>query len=329
MRAESNQKRFVSLAPMMEVTDRHFRYFTRLLSKHIINYTEMITCDALLYGPRDRLLEYDAFEQPIAVQLGGSDPNKLKECAQICEQVGYNEINLNIGCPSDRVQDGKIGVCLMLEPERVATCVESMINAVKIPVTVKTRIGVDNHDDYGFLKNFIQLQVDAGCKMFIIHARKAWLKGLSPKKNRSVPPLDYERVYELKADFPDCKFELNGGLLNFDMIQSAIDHVGSAMVGRAFWDNPWIFHKIDSVFYGDIDPVSNRVELLERYIPYMEKNVERGVSINRLSPPLLGLYHQVKGSKKWRQFISEHRHFYDRYFDDMLDLCVELEGGLS
>ena len=328
MRAESNHKRFVTLAPMMEVTDRHFRTFTRLLSNHIINYTEMITCDALLYGPRERLLEYDAFEQPIAVQLGGSDPDKLSECAKICEQVGYSEINLNVGCPSDRVQDGRIGVCLMLEPERVAKCVSKMIKAVQIPITVKTRIGVDNHDDYEFLRNFIQLQVDAGCKMFIIHARKAWLKGLSPKKNRTVPPLDYERVHRLVADFPDCKFELNGGLNNFDMIQEAIDKVGSAMVGRTFWDNPWLFHNTDSTFYGETNPVKSRLELIDKYIPYMEKNIADNISFNRLTPPLLGLYHQVKGSKKWRQFISEKRQFYDSYFEDLFELCRELESDL-
>jgi tRNA-dihydrouridine synthase A len=322
----TQEKRLISLAPMMDVSDRHFRYFTRLLSARIFNYTEMISCDALLNGPRERLLEFDTSEHPIAVQLGGSDPNKLSECSKMCEQVGYDEINLNVGCPSDRVQDGNIGVCLMLDPKKVAECVKAMIKAVNTPVTVKTRIGVDDNDDYEFLKTFIQYQVDVGCNMFIIHARKAWLKGLSPKQNRTIPELNYERVYQLVQDFPNCVFELNGGIRSYDDIQSAIDNVGSAMVGRALWDDPWKFHAIDEKFHGEKNPSHSRSELLEKYIPYMQKNIEREISINPLIQPLMGLFHQVKGSKKWRQFISENRKLDDQLLDKMFELCQQLEN---
>ena len=289
----------------------------------------MITTGAILNGPRERLLEYDPFEQPLAIQLGGSDPNALAECSKIAEQEGYCEVNLNVGCPSDRVQGGDFGACLMLKPDQIAKCIEAMSKAVSIPVTVKTRLGVDHNDSYEELRHFIKTVKDGGCNFFIMHARKAWLKGLSPKENRTIPPLMYETVYKLIEDFPECQFELNGGLIHHNQFEREIVKVGSIMLGRVLWDNPWILHDLDQRYCNkETAPYQKRSDCIKDYLPYIEKELERGTAIQHLLAPLLGFYHQVPGSRKWRQFISTQRKPDVNILSKLFSLAESLDANI-
>lgn len=293
---------------MLDWTDRHERYFLRLISKHILLYTEMITTGALLYGEQKRFLQFNAEEHPVALQLGGSEPDALRQCAIMGEDWGYDEINLNVGCPSDRVLSGRFGACLMAEPELVAEGVAAMSDAVKVPVTVKTRIGIDHQDSYAQLYHFIQSVAGAGCKIFIIHARKAWLKGLSPKQNREVPPLRYEVVHQLKQDFPDLQFVLNGGILSLEAAQAHLPALDGVMIGREAYQNPYMLANADKLFYGDAHPIPSRHEIIEALIPYVEKMQAEDVYLKHISRHILGLFHGVPGARRFRRYISEHAH---------------------
>ncbi|SEH07133.1 tRNA dihydrouridine(20/20a) synthase DusA [Candidatus Venteria ishoeyi] len=304
----TNLPQTLSIAPMLDWTDRHERYFLRLISKHILLYTEMITTGALLYGEQKRFLQFNAEEHPVALQLGGSEPDALRQCAIMGEDWGYDEINLNVGCPSDRVLSGRFGACLMAEPELVAEGVAAMSDAVKVPVTVKTRIGIDHQDSYAQLYHFIQSVAGAGCKIFIIHARKAWLKGLSPKQNREVPPLRYEVVHQLKQDFPDLQFVLNGGILSLEAAQAHLPALDGVMIGREAYQNPYMLANADKLFYGDAHPIPSRHEIIEALIPYVEKMQAEDVYLKHISRHILGLFHGVPGARRFRRYISEHAH---------------------
>ena len=300
--------RTFSVAPMMDCTDRHARYFLRLITRRALLYTEMVTTGAIIHGDRKHLLGFDAFERPVALQLGGSDPAELAQCAQVGASYGYDEINLNVGCPSDRVQSGRFGACLMAEPELVGDCVRAMREAVTLPVTVKTRIGIDDRDSYECLSHFVQVVADAGCRTFIFHARKAWLQGLSPKENREVPPLRYDMVYRIKRDFPDLGVILNGGIKSLDAAQTHLFCVDGVMMGREVYDNPYILAQVDHLLYGDANPVPTRREILERFLPYVETQLARGVRLNQMSRHILGLFRGQPRARAWRRYASENVH---------------------
>jgi tRNA-dihydrouridine synthase A len=296
--------RRISIAPMMDCTDRHDRYFLRLISPHSLLYTEMITTGALIHGDRKRFLAYDQFEHPIAIQLGGSDPKALAQCAIMAEEVGYDEVNLNVGCPSDRVQSGRFGACLMLEPALVADCVAAMNQAVRIPVTVKCRIGVDEQDSFELLCQFIQTIADAGCKVFIVHARKAWLNGLSPKENREIPPLRYDIVYELKKLFPNLTFVLNGGLKTTPQIHEVMPHVDGVMIGREAYSNPYFLAQIEKeIFHYD---ATKRQEVIQAFIPYVEEQLRNNVRLSTITRHIFGLFHGQPGGRAFRRYLSEN-----------------------
>ena len=296
----------VSIAPMMKRTDRHFRYFMRGISKHALLYTEMVTTGALIHGPRERLLRYHADEHPISLQLGGDDPDELRLCARMAEDAGYDEVNLNVGCPSDRVQNGQFGACLMKRPERVAEAVVAMKAEVKIPVTVKHRIGVDDLDQYEDMLNFVDIVSQAKADRFSVHARKAWLQGLNPKENREIPPLRYDEVYELKRVRPDLEIEINGGIKTIESMASHLGHVDAVMIGRAVYENPWLFHDVDTLWYGaESAPCLTRLDAVERMIPYIEEHVRAGGSVFHVLRHMLGLFAGQRRGKWWRRFISE------------------------
>jgi len=298
----------LSVAPMLDWTDRHFRYFARLISRHTRLYTEMITTGALLHGDAERLLAYDPLEHPLAVQLGGSEPRDLATCARLAVAAGYDEVNLNVGCPSDRVQNGRFGACLMAEPGLVADCVRAMKEAVEVPVTLKTRIGIDERDSYGELCRFLEAQIDAGCDHFIVHARKAWLQGLSPKENREVPPLRHEVVRRLKADYPDQGFSLNGGILGLEQAMAQLEAVDGVMIGRAVYHDPWLLAAADRLVFDDLRPQPDRHQVLERFLPYVERELQRGLALKHITRHILGLFHGCPGAKGWRRLISEQAH---------------------
>lgn len=296
--------RRVSIAPMMDCTDRHDRYFLRLISSAVLLYTEMITTGAILYGERDRFLKYNQSEHPLALQLGGSDPGDLARCAEIASEYGYDEVNLNVGCPSDRVQNGKFGVCLMKEPEVVAKCVRSMREAVDLPVTVKTRIGVDNCDSWDEFVHFIETVANGGCDTFIIHARKAWLNGLSPKENREIPPLCYEIVYRLKQKYPEFSISINGGIMTVAETATHLQHVDGVMIGRAAYQNPWFLSEIENEILNGTAP-ETREAVLDRYIEYVDRQIADGVPFYSMARHVLGLYKGMRGARLWRRYISE------------------------
>ncbi len=298
--------RRLCVAPMLEWTDRHFRFFLRLISRRAFLYTEMITTGAVLCGDRKRLLEYDPAEHPVALQLGGSDPTALAECARIAEGFGYDEVNLNVGCPSDRVQSGRFGACLMAEPDLVAECVAAMRGAVSIPVTVKTRIGIDDKDSYEELTHFVGTVAQAGCETFIIHARKAWLKGLSPKENREIPPLRYDVARRIKQDFPSLEVILNGGILTMEESLEHLKEFDGVMLGRAAYHNPYMLAEADRLVFGDNHPIPSRREVLDAFLPYVEKELARGIRLQGISRHILGLFHGAPGGRLWRRHISEN-----------------------
>ena len=296
------------VAPMMDWTDRHCRVFHRLLSRHALLYTEMITGQAIRHGDRARLLGFDSQEQPVALQLGGSDPAMLSEAAKIGEDYGYCEINLNVGCPSDRVQEGRFGACLMAEPLLVADCVAAMHKAIRIPVTVKCRIGIDDQDENEGLNRFVESVAATGCNTFIIHARKAWLKGLSPKENREIPPLDYARVHQLKADFPQLSIILNGGLVTLESALDEMQNLDGVMLGRAAYHTPWLLADVDRLLFQKPNPVANRIEAVTSMLPYIEEQLRQGVWLSKMARHMLGLFHGQPGGRHWRQIISEQGH---------------------
>lgn len=293
------------VAPMLDWTDRHCRYFYRLISRHAVLYSEMVTTGALIHGDRERFLRFDSSESPVALQLGGSQPDDLAVCAKMAEDSGYDEVNLNIGCPSDRVQNGRFGACLMALPELVAECVYAMQEVVNIPVTVKSRIGIDGRDSYEELADFVSIVAAAGCGTFIIHARKAWLSGLSPKQNREIPPLRYDVVYRLKKDFPALTIILNGGINSLDSAVSIKAEVDGVMLGREVYHNPFILNDVDQRFFSDNPFKKNRHEVVEALIPYVQEQLGRGVRLNSITRHTLGLFHGVAGARAWRRHLSE------------------------
>jgi tRNA-dihydrouridine synthase A len=298
----------LSVAPMLDWTDRDCRYFLRLISKHTMLYTEMVTTGALIHGDRDRFLAHHLNEVPVALQLGGSDPKALAECAKYAEQAGYSEINLNVGCPSDRVQSGSFGACLMAEPHTVAEGVTAMMEAVSIPVTVKTRLGIDKLDSYDFVSSFVEQVAATGCDTFIMHARKAWLKGLSPKENRDIPPLEYERVYQLKHDFPHLHIDINGGIKTLQQVQQHLSHVDGVMMGREAYHNPYILAQADQLIFGAQTAIPSRHEIIEHMLPYIEQRMTEGRPLKSITRHLLGLFQGQAGAKAWRRHLSENAH---------------------
>ena len=294
------------VAPMMDGTDRHCRYFHRLMSTHARLYTEMITAEAIIHGNRDYLLGFDASEHPVALQLGGSQPERLAIAARMGQDFGYDEINLNVGCPSDRVQSGAFGACLMKDPGLVASCVAAMREAVTIPVTVKCRIGVDDQDPEEALPALIDHCVRAGSTVFIVHARKAWLQGLSPKENRSVPPLDYDIVRRLKQNHPDLTIILNGGIETIDEARGHIGDVDGVMLGRAAYGAPYLIAHVDSVLFGETHEPISRESVVEKMSAYLKAQFDRGVKPHSVTRHMLGLYHGAPGARAWRRFISEN-----------------------
>lgn len=295
-----------SVAPMLDWTDRHCRFFHRLISRQALLYSEMITTGALIHGDRHRFLEFNGEEHPLALQLGGSNPVDLAVCARMAEDYGYDEVNLNVGCPSDRVQNGRFGACLMAEPNLVAECIAAMKQSVLIPVTVKSRIGIDERDSYEELVHFITTVADAGCKSFIIHARKAWLSGLSPKQNREVPPLRYDVVFQLKSDFPFLEFILNGGVTSLEQAEEALQFLDGVMIGREVYQKPYLLAEVDRRLFGASDDILTREQTLSLLIPYIQQELKKGVRLHSITRHILGLFHGRPGARAWRRFLSDH-----------------------
>lgn len=291
---------------MMDWTDRHERFFLRLITRRAMLYTEMVVADAILHGPRDRLLGFDPAEHPVGLQIGGAEPAKMAACAEIAEGYGYDEININVGCPSDRVQSGRFGACLMAEPETVAACVAAMRRATALPVTVKSRIGIDDRDGYDDLRRFIDTVAEAGCATFIVHARKAILSGLSPKQNREIPPLRYELVHRLKRERPDLEIVINGGLRSLADCRAQMNHVDGVMVGREAYQNPYALAEVDALFYGDLRPPLTRAQVVQALIPYVESELARGTRLNAVTRHLMGLFQGLPGARAWRRHLSEN-----------------------
>ena len=304
MLADMTQKR-ISVAPMIDWTTTDYRFFARLFNPHLYLYTEMISTSALIHGNTARLLRFDASERPLVLQLGGADPSEMAHCARLAQDYGFDEVNINVGCPSDRVQHNKIGACLMAEPDTVANLVQVMQAEVDIPVTVKHRIGIDDFDSYEFMRDFVDTVAEAGCRRFIVHARIAWLQGLSPKQNREIPPLRYEDVYRLKQDFPELMIEINGGITTVDEVRTHLNHVDGVMLGRAGYQNPYVLAKLNELWE---TPVPTRAEILAKLLPYLESQVENGEPLPSLARHYLGLFQGLPGARKWRQALSCKQH---------------------
>jgi tRNA-dihydrouridine synthase A len=293
-----------SVAPMMEWTDRHCRFFHRLLTRRALLYTEMLTTGAIIHGDRNRLLAFHKSEHPVAVQLGGSNPHALADCAKIAEDFGYDEVNLNVGCPSDRVQEGRFGACLMMEPALVGDCVAAMKAAVRIPVTVKCRIGVDEQDPETALDELTGAVTTAGVDALIVHARKAWLAGLSPKENREVPPLDYDRVYRLKAAHPQLPVVVNGGVATVEQAAAHVGHVDGVMMGRAAYQEPWRLLSVDPQLFGEAAPFGSQREAVEAFLPYVEAELARGARLHSITRHMLGLFQGMPGARAYRRHLA-------------------------
>jgi tRNA-dihydrouridine synthase A len=318
-----------AVAPMMDWTDRHCRYFHRLLSPHALLYTEMVTAAAVLHGDRARLVGFDSVEHPVALQLGGAEPRELAAAARIGADLGYDEINLNVGCPSDRVQSGRFGACLMREPALVADCVASMRAAVAgsdryVPVTVKCRLGVDEQDEYADLARFVETVRTSGSTVFIVHARKAWLEGLSPKENREIPPLNYERVYELKRAFPELTIVVNGGIASVEEVRAHLCHVDGVMLGRTAYHEPYRLAEIEHALRGT--PLPDRDDVLARFRPYIEAHLARGDRLQHISRHLLGLYQGLPGARAYRRHLSERAHRTDAGYE-IVEQAIALRRG--
>lgn len=294
----------LSVAPMMDRTDRHYRYFMRQITRRTLLYTEMVTSAAIIHGDRDRLLGFTPDEKPLVLQVGGDDPQALARCAQVAAERGYDEINLNVGCPSSRVQDGNFGACLMAQPERVADCVAAMM-AASIPVSVKHRIGIDERDRYEDMAHFVSTIAATGCRRFTVHARKAWLQGLSPKDNRTIPPLRYDDVHRLKQDFAHLWIEINGGFLSLEQAQSQLQQVDAVMIGRAAYDNPYLFATADSRFFSAPSEPPSRSHIVQSLLPYIDHWVSRGTKLSTITRHLLQLFFGQPGSRAWKRHITE------------------------
>lgn len=301
----------LSVAPMMDRTDRHFRYFMRQITRQTLLYSEMVVTGAIIHGDRQKLLGFSPEERPLALQVGGDNPADLAECARIAEDMGYDQINLNVGCPSSRVRDGNFGACLMARPERVARCIEAMGNAVDIPVTVKHRIGIDDRDRYEDMADFVRIVSEAGCQRFTVHARKAWLQGLSPKENRNIPPLRYDEVRRLKQEFSHLFIEINGGFTSLEQASEQLQKVDAVMIGRAAYDNPYLFAMADSEIYGQETTPPTRRQVVARMLPYIEKWTTKGLQLNKISRHILQLFAGQPGSRAWKRYISENSHLPD------------------
>jgi len=308
--------RRLNVAPMMDWTDRHCRYFHRVLAPSALLYTEMVTTGAVLHGNRDRLIGFNPEERPLALQLGGSEPSDLAECARIAEKRGYDEVNLNVGCPSDRVQRGRFGACLMREPALVRDCVSAMRDAVDIPVTVKTRLGVDDCDSYDYFSDFVGQVAQSGCNIFIVHARKAWLSGLSPRENRDVPELRYEWVYRLKEQQPGLTIILNGGIRTVEDASKYLESLDGVMLGRAAYHTPWLLAELQKDWF-DTGGAGSREAAVEIMSQYISNQAAQGVPVKNISRHLLGLFHGLPGARRWRRYISEHAHL-DNSNDQLL-----------
>jgi tRNA-dihydrouridine synthase A len=320
--------RTISVAPMLDWTDKHCRYFLRKISQHTLLYTEMVTTGAIIFGKGD-YLGFNQEEHPVALQLGGSNPSDMARCASEAQKLGYDEVNINVGCPSDRVQNGRFGACLMAEPETVAACIKSMRAEVDIPVTVKSRIGIDDMDEYEDLTRFIDVVAASGCDTFIVHARKAWLKGLSPKQNRDVPPLMYNRVYQLKQQFSDLHISLNGGVKNLDDVQLHLNHLDGVMIGREVYSNPYILAEVDKRFYQDNSVSMTRAEVVMAMLPYVEQQIARGVRPWSIARHMLGLFQGQPGGRIWRRYLSQNGTKADagvELLTDALDVLLEAQS---
>ena len=312
------------VAPMMDRTDRHERYFLRTITNEALLYTEMIHANAVIHGDTPSLLRYHPNEHPLAIQLGGSDPYMLSEASQISENYGFKEINLNVGCPSDRVQKGRFGAILMKEPELVANCVSSMVKVTNVPITVKCRIAVDDMNENTGLDNFINHVKDAGCKVFIVHARKAWLKGLSPKENREIPPINYERVYKLKEKFPELQIVINGGISTIEASLFHLEKVDGVMMGREAYDNPYLLKDVDTIIFKKNIRVKDRKQILMDYIPYLESQYQSGVKLIHVTKHLMGLFKGISGAKEIRRFLTRID-----LTDDPIENFKQLASGFS
>ncbi len=298
----------VSVAPMLDWTDRHCRYFHRMLTKNTLLYTEMVTTGAIIHG-KGNYLAYSDEEHPIALQLGGSDPQALAQCAKLAQERDYDEVNLNVGCPSDRVQNGRFGACLMADAQLVADCVKAMQDSASIPITVKTRIGIDELDSYEFLCDFIDtVSTKSDCEMFIIHARKAWLSGLSPKENREIPPLDYPRVYQLKRDFPHLTLAINGGIKTLEEAQLHLQHLDGVMIGREAYQNPSILTQVDNLLFDPTMPVTDGVSAVRQMYAYIEAELSKGAYLGHITRHMLGIFQGIPGARQWRRHLSENAH---------------------
>lgn len=296
-------KPHISVAPMMDWTTRHCRYFHRLISPHAVLFSEMVTTGALIHGDQDRFLRFDEAENPLVLQLGGSNPADLARCSKMAQDYGYDEVNLNCGCPSDRVQNGRIGACLMKEPAHVADCMGAMIEAVDIPVTIKCRIGIDEQDSYEFLDEFVSLSAARGVKRFYIHARKAWLSGLSPKENREIPPLDYERVQRIKEQHPDLQIIVNGGIRTVEEVREHLHNFDGVMIGREAYQNPYMLASLEREFFG-YDNMLTREDIVMQLVPYVVAVMDEGVPLKSITRHILGLFHGQKGAKQWKRTLS-------------------------
>jgi len=298
----------LSVAPMMDRTDRHFRYFMRQIARRPLLYTEMVTSAAILHGDREKLLGFSPAEKPLALQVGGDSPKDLAICARVAEEWGYDEVNLNVGCPSSRVQSGNFGACLMAEPRRVADAIAAMRDATALPVTVKHRIGIDDRDRYEDMASFVRTVSETGCRRFTVHARKAWLQGLSPKENRNVPPLRYGDVYRLKQEFPHLIIEINGGFTTLEQVKQQLEKVDAVMIGRAAYDNPYLFAMSDREIYGEITTPPTRHQVIEQMLPYIEDWTSRGGRLNSITRHILQLFAGQPGTKAWKRYLSENAH---------------------
>jgi len=306
-----NKDKIFSVAPMMDWTDRRCRYFHRLLTRKTVLYTEMVTSGAVVFGDREHLIGFDPAEHPLVLQLGGSDPSELAKACQIAEGFGYDGINLNVGCPSDRVKSGNFGASLMADPELVGRCIGAMKKAVEIPVTVKCRIGIDDQDEDRDLDRFVEVVADAGCATFIIHARKAWLKGLSPKENRDIPPLNYQRVYRLKEKRPELEIHINGGINTLAEAKQHLQFVDGVMMGRSAYQQPFLLASVDSELFGCENPVDNREAVVELLQPFINKQLASGMKLPQVSRHILGLFHARPGARLWRRHLAENAHLPD------------------
>ena len=314
------------VAPMLDWTDRHCRYFLRLISAHAVLYTEMITTGAIIHGDSHRHLQMHKAEQPVALQLGGSNTVDLAKACKIASGYNYNEINLNCGCPSDRVQNGMFGAILMKHTQTTADCIKAMADAIDLPITIKHRIGVDDFDSYDFLSDFVGTVAAAGCDTFIVHARKAWLKGLSPKQNREIPELNYQRVYQLKQDFPHLEIIINGGITNLAESQEHLNHIDGVMIGREAYTNPYLLAGVDQQIYGSEKSIPTRKKIAEEFIQYVDNELSQDIRLQSMTRHILGLFHGMPGARQFRRHISENAHKPNATIDVLLDALAKTTG---